>query len=345
VLTQSVASQEPPPPDGLMELLFGTVTLPFVKLPVLRAALELEIWAKIAAGHRTAKEVAAAEGADEGGIRRLLDALTAMKLLGKLGGNYALPDWAEHYLLPGRPTYLGTFLLSWLAWEGHGQLADAIRKGRRPIDADYTSEQMVGHFLPYYAVRAQAPERYLEPHYTRWQALGIKARGGLRVLDVACGAGIAGLSLARLHPEVELVLQDWPPMLELALQAARKLGVDRQVTQLAGDMSLVDFGRDAFDIARLGYVTYFYPADYLVNLFQRLRSAVRAGGVLVIDAPLADESRCEREEPVLDGPWLFAVSPGGDVYSFSDYKRLLESAGFDSVTQVSQDLVKASHSS
>jgi C-methyltransferase len=341
MLAQSEATEGPPAPDALMDLLFGAVTVPFVKLPVLRAALELEVWAKVAAGYRTAKDIAAVEGADEGGVRRLLDALTVMKLLGKQGDNYTLPAWAEHYLLPGRPAYLATFLLKWMAWEGHGQLANAIRRGRRPVDADYTSEQVVDYFLPFYAVRALAPERYLERHYTCWQALRIEPREGLRVLDVACGAGIAGLSLARLHPRVQVVLQDWPPMLELALEAARRLGVDRQVTVLGGDMSLVNYGEDAFDVARLGYVTYFYAPDYLVNLFRRLHRALRPGGVLVVDAPLADEGRCEREEPVLDGPWLFAVSRGGDVYSFSDYKRLLESAGFDSITEVAEDLVRA----
>jgi hypothetical protein len=44
---------------------------------------------------------------------------------------------------------------------------------------------------------------------------------------------------------------------------------------------------------------------------------------------------------VLDGPWLFAVSSRGDVYSFSDYKGFLEQAGFDHITQVKEDLIKA----
>lgn len=339
--TQRTVLQEAPAPDALMDMLFGNVSVPHLKLPILRAGLELQVWAKIAAGHQTAEEIASTEGADPGGIRRLLDALTVMKMLEKEDVGYRLPTWAEYYLLPGKPTYLGDFVLEWLAWEGHGRLADAIRTGKRPVAADYTREESVGYFIPFYAVRALAPQRYLERYDARWKTLQIEPREGLQVLDVACGPGIATLSLASQHPGVRVALQDWPAMLDIALEAARKLGVDQQITMLPGDMFSVDFGQEKFDIARLGFVTYFFGSDDLVKLFRRIYAALAPGGMLVVNAPLSDEGRCEREEAVLDGPWLFAVSVAGDVYSFSDYKHFLEQAGFHSVTEVSEDLVKA----
>jgi len=70
-------------------------------------------------------------------------------------------------------------------------------------------------------------------------------------------------------------------------------------------------------------------------------TAIVPGGMLVIEASLSDEDRRESEEAVLDGPWLFAVSAKGDVYSFLDYKGFLEQSGFDKVTQVKEDLIKA----
>jgi len=342
--TQGAKNPDLPGPDPLMDLLLGNVETPMLKLPILRAGLELQVWDKIASGHNTAREIAAIAPCDATGIRQLLDALTVMKLLEKTGDEYELPAWAPHYLIPGRPAYLGDFVLDWLAWEGHGQLAEAIRLGKRPIRSDCTRGEMVDHFLPFYAVRAMAPQRYLERHDTCWQTLRIEPREGLRVLDVACGAGIAALALARQHPGVQVFLQDWPPMLELAMEAARKLGVDRQVTRLPGDMASVDYGDRMFDVARLGYVTYFYDSGYLVHLFTRLRKCLAPAGVLVVEAPLADEGRRDREDAVLDGPWLFAISPGGDVYSYSDYESMLRDAGFTRVTRAGEDLLKASRS-
>lgn len=90
--TQPVQTQEAPAPDILLDLLFGNVSVPMVKLPVLQAAVELQVWAKISSGHRTASEISSAIGADPGGMRRLLDALTVMKLLHKEGAVYRLPD-------------------------------------------------------------------------------------------------------------------------------------------------------------------------------------------------------------------------------------------------------------
>jgi 3-hydroxy-5-methyl-1-naphthoate 3-O-methyltransferase len=339
--TQPDLLKEAPPPDTLLDLLLGTVANPLLKLPILRAGIELQVWAKIAEGCQTASEIASAVGADSGGMRRLLDALTVIKLLEKNASSYRLPDWAEYYLLPDRPTYLGNFVLEWLAWEGHGQLAEAIRTGKHPITPDVTRAESVGHFIPFYAVRALAPRRYIKRYDGYWQALQVEPRHGLQILDLACGVGIASHALALQHPGVRVTLQDWPAMLEFALEAARKLGVEQQVTMLPGDMFSVDYGQDKFDIARLGFVTYLFGPDELVNLFHRVHTALKPSGMLAIEAPLSDEGHCENEEAVVDGPWLYAVSAKGDVYSFLDYKGFLEQAGFDSVTQVKDDLIKA----
>jgi SAM-dependent methyltransferase len=338
---KSKIDQEPPRPETLMELLFGTVSVPMEKLPIFQAGIELQVWDKIATGKRTAAEIASAIEADPRGMRLLLDALTVMKLLHKEAGLYYLPDWAEYYLLSGKPTYLGDFVLEWLAWEGHGKLAEAIRMGKHPIIPDVTQAASVSHFIPFYAVTALTPRRSIKRYENYWQTLQVEPRDGLQVLDLAGGVGIATYALAEQHPGIRVTIQDWPAMLEIALEAARKLGVDQQITLLPGDMLTVDYGKDKFEVARLGYVTYFFGADDLAKLFQKIYAALKTDGILVIETPLSDERHCENEEAVLDGPWLYAVSGKGEVYSFLDYKSMLEQAGFRLVTQVKEDLIKA----
>ncbi len=335
------SAQETPDSSFIESMLFGEVSNPLFKLPILQAAVELKVWAIIAAGNQTAEKIASAVRADPDGIQRLLNALVAMKLLGKGVDGYLLPPMAEYYLMPGKPFYMGDFILGWLDWEKHGKLADAIRGGKRPIIPDWTREDATKAFVPIYATRAVRPERYNEGCKKYWNALGVEPSGDYHVLDLACGAAITTLGLASQHPGVRVALQDWPAMLDVALGVARDLGVEKRISTLPGDMRNLDYGEDRFDLIRLGSVTYFLGKDEMAVIFKRAYKAMRQGGAIVIEAPVSDEGSEESERAVLDGPWLYAVTAGGDVYSFSDYKNLLEEAGFFNVTQIKGSFIKA----
>jgi hypothetical protein len=118
---------------------------------IFKAAIELELWAKVAAGHDTAGDLAEAEGWDLNGTRMLLDDICTLKLLTKEGGRYRLPPEADAFLLPGKPTYLGRFLVSEYGWEGNGRLAEAIRTGSRPIGYAATKSGTVDTWIAVYA--------------------------------------------------------------------------------------------------------------------------------------------------------------------------------------------------
>ena len=113
----------------------------------------------------------------------LVDALTVMKLLEKEASEYRLPDWAEYYLIPGKPTYLGDFVLEWLAWEGNGKFASSIRSGKHPIVPEVTRAEAVGHFTPFYAISALSPFRSVNRYEDYWQTLQVEPRDGLQILD------------------------------------------------------------------------------------------------------------------------------------------------------------------
>jgi 3-hydroxy-5-methyl-1-naphthoate 3-O-methyltransferase len=317
------------------------VSNPLFRLPILEAAVQLQVWAVIANGNRAAERIAAAAGADRDGMERLLNALVILKLLEKKGGEYSLPALAEYYLVPGKPAYMGEFILEWMDWEKHGRLAEAIRTGKRPLGADATGEAAARIFAPIYAARAVKPERYDAGCKRYWDTLQVEPAGDYRVLDLACGAGITTVMLAKQHAGMRVTLQDWPEMAAIALGVARELGVEDRMDLLPGDMRTIDFGVDLYNLVRLGSVTYFLGRDDMATIFQRAYRAMRKGGVIIIEAPLSDEERCQQERAVLDGPWLFAVTARGDVYSFTDYKAILEQAGFSEVTRIKDDFVKA----
>jgi len=306
------------------------------QVDIFRAALELELWAKVAAGEDTAEQMAAKEGWDPLGTRMLLDDICSLKLLSKQDNHYHLVPEAEYYLLPDKPTYHGKFLLSEFNWEGNGQLAEAIRTGKHPIHYSATTDEVIDLWIGVYARSWAVPELYLEKTNALWQALSIQAHDGLQVLDVACGPAPKSLALARHHPGVRVTLLDWERVLQTARKVAAELGVEKQVTTIAGDLWSVDYGSNQFDAVYLGNITHFFSPDENIRLFRKAYDALVSGGAVVVNSV-----RHENPDPSTPELWFYAVSTGGAAYDFLEYKGMLERAGYRDIEDINKQPIKA----
>ncbi len=307
-----------------------------LQVAIFRAALELQVWAKVAAGEDAADRMAASQGWDPRGTRMLLDDLAALKLLAREGDRYRLVPEAEYYLLPDKPTYMGTYLLSEFGWEGNGRLTEAIRTGRRPIGYSATTVEAADTWIGIYARSWAAPETYLGRCDVMWQELGIKARAGLRVLDVGCGPAPKSLALARAHKGVRVTLLDWERVLTIARQVAANLGVENQITLIPGDLWSGPYGSNQYDVVYLGSITHFFSPEDNTRLLRTAREALVQGGTLIVNA-----IRREYPDPMAPGLWFYAVSQGGAPYAFHEYKEMLERAGYFDVLDVGTQPIKA----
>ncbi len=270
----------------------------FYRIGALRAALELQLWEKIAAGEETAEQMADQEGWDPTGTRVLLDAICALKLLDKEGDRYTLVPEAACYLLPGKPTYKGGLLQNEYNWEGNGKLAQAIRSGKRPVHYDAATADVVNIWIADYSRRWVYPESYFEADDELWRSLEIQARDGLRVLDIACGPAPRSLALRRMHPGVRLTWVDWDEILQTRSRPLPGWGSRSQVSLLPGDLWSVDFGSNDFDVAYLGNVTHFFSPEENTRLFRKVYNALAPGGVIVVNSA----ARREMEEAGLGRP-------------------------------------------
>lgn len=311
-----------------------------IEVAILRAALELQVWAKVASGEPTAEEIASREHWDPFGTRMLLDDLCAMKLLAKEGGRYRLVPEAESYLLPEKPTYMGRYLLAEDAWEGNGRLAQAIRSGKRPVGFGATATGAVDSWIGAYAQSWADPEAFLGRCAAMWQEMGIAARDGMQVLDIACGPAPKTLALARAHPGVRVTLLDWEQILGIACRVAAELGLQSQITALPGDLWSVPFPSDRFDLIYLGFVTHFFSPGQNARLFRKAYDALAPKGSLVVNA-----IRREYPEPTVPSLWFYAVSEGGAAYDFHEYEEMLRGAGFSDIVDVSTRPMKATKAS
>ncbi len=302
-----------------------------LKTAMIQAGLELQVWAKIAAGYRTVKDLVRHEGWDPTGMRALLDALMAIDLLDKDERGYRLVPRAEQTLLPDRPDYWGLEVLNNWGVLGHSQLAVAIQTGRRPLIEDVGSEAWAAGWATEHRVEAPdlvVPESKWGKVASLLSAAGIEARDSLRVLDVACGLGVTSLALAQQNDSVHATLVDRQPTLDLARALAAKLGLSDQIMMMPGDMRTLDYGRNRFDVVWFGYSLMFFGPEDTVRLLRKASAALVSGGKVVINQYIVDDARRNRKEAIISALWLYASTAQGDAYTTSECRSFLEQAGF-----------------
>ena len=329
------ASQTESPSVSLIE----DLDLWGLKCALLTTVLDLELFDAIAAGRHTVEAIADLTRCSQRGIRILLDALCPLGLLKKTGGQYHLAATSQAFLTRTGPAYCAQAYLTW--WRIREKMAEAVRTGSPVLDLTVPA---AGGFWASYAasdlvmwaeIAGQAREG--------WRMMGVSRETfpEAQVLDVACGSGAKSYSLLQDDPEARVTAVDSPEVLAIAARVAEEMDVAQQVTFRPGDIQTMEFPQAAFDLVRFGAVLYFFNSDQVVSLLARARRTLKSGGIVVISTLQADERRCEAETPLLNALDFFVASPYGEVYTFGEYRSLLETAGFAAVTRHSEYLISA----
>jgi ubiquinone/menaquinone biosynthesis C-methylase UbiE len=301
----------------------------FAMLPAraLAAAVQLDIFSPLADGPRDAAAVATTLGASPRGVRMLLDAMAAVRLLDKSGGRYALTPLARAHLLRASPDYVGALLETdemWNAWAG---LPGAVRAGRPVMAVD--REERAAEFFPVLIrslhVMNRAPAREL--------AAALATRGGT-ALDVACGSAVWSIACAEADPALRVVANDFPRVLDETRRYVARHGLGERYDYLAGNLRTVDFGSERYDLALLGHIVHGEGERSSRDLFKRLHRALRPGGRIAVIDFVPDEDRAGPPPAVLFALNMLVHTEEGDTFTLSEYTSWLTEAGFREVKPI-----------
>jgi ubiquinone/menaquinone biosynthesis C-methylase UbiE len=177
----------------------------------------------------------------------------------------------------------------------------------------------------------------------RWAQLGITqdTRPGWLLLDAACGSGVGSFILAQADPNTRVVAFDLPKVLAIASQVAENMGVREQVSFHPGNLLTDEFPDEQFDVVLFGAILYYFKPEEVIAVLRRAHHALKSDGLVVIRSLIADEERCQNEMALVLALELLHDAPHGEVYTFSEYKDFLETAGFADVSQRGEQLVSA----
>jgi 2-polyprenyl-3-methyl-5-hydroxy-6-metoxy-1,4-benzoquinol methylase len=307
-------------------LFFDTINA-YQRTEALRAALELDLFTLVAAGQRTAGQIAGACQASPRGVRILADYLTVLGFLRKTGEQYDLTPDAAPFLDRRSPGYLGgavDFLLADDLRQAFRQLTAAVRRGGTAI----SDEGTVSHDNPIWVAfaRAMAPMMRLTARQLA-EVVGGDAQRALRVLDVAAGHGLFGIGVAERYPQAHVTALDWPNVLAVAQENARAAGVAPRHALLPGSGFATDWG-GPYDVVLLTNFLHHFDLPTCQKLAEKACAALAPGGRAITLEFIPEPDRVSPPPAATFALTMLATTAAGDAHTFAEYEQVFAQAGF-----------------
>jgi ubiquinone/menaquinone biosynthesis C-methylase UbiE len=318
-----MADQMPQPSP---ELFFETVNA-YQRPAAIKAALELDLFTAIGDGKKTAQELAAQCEASERGIRILCDYLVIIGFLTKEDGRYSLTPDSAMFLTRRSPAYMGDtldFLLSPALISGFDDLAAAVRKGGTLMPEGGTVAPENPVWVKF--ARAMSPMMAM-PAQLIAKLVSTGTDRKLNVLDIAAGHGLFGIAIAQQNPHASVVALDWPGVLEVAKENARRAGVSDRYSTIEGSAFDVDYG-DGYDLVLLTNFLHHFDPPTCESLLRKVHASLAEGGRAVTLEFVPNEDRVSPPGAASFSMVMLGSTPSGDAYTFSELERMFKNAGF-----------------
>jgi ubiquinone/menaquinone biosynthesis C-methylase UbiE len=149
----------------------------------------------------------------------------------------------------------------------------------------------------------------------------------VRVLDLAAGSGVWGITLAQSGPHVHVTAVDWPGVIPVTRQMTSRFNVGAQFSFVEGDLNKAGFGSD-HDIATLGHILHSEGEERSRALLAKTFQALKSGGTIVIAEFLVNRDRTGPLNGLLFAVNMLVNTEQGDTFSFEEIKSWLADAGF-----------------
>lgn len=310
------------------EIVFDTL-FAYQRSAALKAALDLDVFTAIDEGATSAGSLAARCAAAERGVRILCDYLTTIGLLTKQSGTYGLTPESAAFLSKKSPAYLGTtarFLLLPELKQNMDRVTEAVKLGRVPPSSENTVEGENPIWVEF--ARSMGPMIMPAAHGIADLVAG---SGPLKVLDIAAGHGLFGITIAQRNPQAEITAADWPSVLAVANEHAQGAQVQSRYRNLPGDAFKVEFPT-GFDVALVtNFLHHFDPAT-CTGFLKKVHAALKPGGRVVVLEFVPNPDRVSPPIPARFSLGMLTGTAGGDAYTFDELRQQLEGAGFHNVS-------------
>jgi ubiquinone/menaquinone biosynthesis C-methylase UbiE len=308
------------------ERIFQVMTA-FQHTAALKAAIELNMFTAIGEGNKTAADIAGGCEASERGIRILCDSLTVLGFFNKENGEYTLNDMSATFLDRRSPAYIGSmtdFLNSETQLRGFTGLTEAVRQGGTVV----TEEGSIDPESPMWVkfARGMAP-MMVPPAQMMAARLDFAPDRKIKVLDIAAGHGVFGITIAQKFPNAEVYAVDWANVLTVATENAEKAGVADRHHLIPGSAFDVDYG-DGYDVVLLTNFLHHFDQETCEAVLRKINRCLSGSGQVMTLEFVPNDDRISPPMEALFPLVMLAATPAGDAYTFAELEEMFENTGF-----------------
>ncbi len=302
----------------------------FRRSKALFAAVSFGIFDLLADGPAAAFEVAARLNTDLSATERLLETCASLKLLGNRSGLFSNTPESHTYLRQSSPRSLAGYILysNQALYPCWGNLEDAIREGTPRWEQTFRTPG------PIFDQFFSTPEK-MRTFTLGMHGLGLSTSPAVvrafdlshfrTLADLGAATGHLAIAACETYPQLKAVAFDLPSVIPLAEeQIAASPARDRISTQ-AGDFFTGPL--PPADLYTLGRILHDWSEPKIRHLLNRIYQALPPNGGLLIAEKLLFEDRSGPLAAHLQSLSMLVVTEGKE-RSLSEYKALLEAAGF-----------------
>jgi acetylserotonin O-methyltransferase len=297
------------------------------------AAVSLGVFDRLRQAPATASALAAALGAHQGSLERLLDGCAALGLLSKSGSVYANQPVADVYLCSASPHTLGGYIhysdaALYPMW---AHLDHAVREGTPRWNQTFGSEG--GIFQHFFRTDEATRDFLLGMHgFGTLTSPAIAAAFDLtrfRMLtDLGGATGHLAIAACERYPGLRALVFDLP---RVAPFAREQIAASRAADRI--EVREGDFFQDelpATDLFALGRVLHDWPEPKIARLLDRVFQRLPPGGGLLIAERLLDDDGVGPLAVNLQSINMLICTEGQE-RTPAGYARLLRAAGFGEI--------------
>jgi ubiquinone/menaquinone biosynthesis C-methylase UbiE len=300
----------------------------FANSQILDASIEYDFFTFIHKGYQTAEEVAQQAGTDTRATRIVLDSLPALGLIEKRAGKYFLTPTAEAFLVKGKPTYVGDFRHVALAlWDGMANLKESLKTGKPLSRLDTGAELQVWEKLVLGIIVIAEPAAKALCDLLK---IGGE-RKGIKVLDIAGGSSIFGMTILARDPSAQITQLDWPNVNAVAKKLNRERGLDGKIRFIDGEYHSAEIETRHYDLVLASNFCRFESPAGNQKLFAKAYSALKSGGIFVVNDFVPNEERTEPTFALRFSVYTLTHTPEGECWTLSQYSNWLKKAGFGAI--------------